>query len=62
MKAIELMQKLGELVAEHGDIEVVLGKFTREGYFDCEFVRRVEHRMVDSSNQQDLNFISIEEA
>lgn len=58
MKAIELMQKLGELVVAHGDIEVVL-VVRHNPHPDFDFVRGVSHVTLDSPNAQDMNFIVI---
>jgi len=58
MKAIELMQRIGELVAAHGDIEVILGTYTGGG-FDYDSIRRVMHKAVEAPNYPDINYIEI---
>ena len=58
MKAIELMQKLGELVAEHGDLDMVM-VIKKHPYDDYDYLRDVSLRVIEVSNQQDINLIAV---
>jgi len=60
MKAIELMQKLGELVVAHGDIEVVLDVI-EESVISKRYIRGVYHEAQEVPNYQDMHFIAISE-
>lgn len=54
MKAIELMQKLGELVVRHGDLEVCF-----EGRIDLDFSGQVVYATKEVPNYQDFCYFEI---
>ena len=58
MKAIELMQRIGELVVAHGDIDVVM-VIKKHPYDDYDYLRGVSLRVIEVSNQQDINLIAV---